>query len=304
MTQPHPQTVHDAPESAEPLAVAAPGSLKAVDPADAIENDDTVFIELNFKAFADNVPTNMHAKRRPASSDPSIQDFADQALELAALRAELKRLRRDYGVVQHQVRSRDTQLDALRRELSLTRATLRGTARSESQMPAPRVSSVTAEDRESSVDMPKRTESSQSLSNPTSTLKMLRVEAERSDPPPPIVAPEAAAEPRSEWSSPQDAVPQLIPMDKLGQPIALSREIVTIGRTRRNDICIPSRGVSRDHARLLITRSRVTLVNVSSTNGCFVNDEPVKRHTLSDGDQIRIGDRCFQFVRARGAAAR
>jgi hypothetical protein len=28
-------------------------------------------------------------------SDPSVQDFADQALELAALRAELKRLTRD-----------------------------------------------------------------------------------------------------------------------------------------------------------------------------------------------------------------
>jgi two-component system, NtrC family, sensor kinase len=93
-------------------------------------------------------------------------------------------------------------------------------------------------------------------------------------------------------------------MDKLEHPIALSREIVTIGRTRGNDICIPSRAVSRDHARLLVTRSRVTLVNVSGTNGCFVNDEPVKRHSLSDGDQIRIGDRCFQFVRTRSAAAR
>ena len=51
------------------------------------ETDGTISIELNFKAFADNVPTSQHAKRAPSHGDPSLQDFADQALEFAALRA-------------------------------------------------------------------------------------------------------------------------------------------------------------------------------------------------------------------------
>jgi len=76
----------------------------------------------------------------------------------------------------------------------------------------------------------------------------------------------------------------------------LSRDIMTIGRARENDICIPSNGVSRDHARLLMNARSVTIVDMGSANGCFVNDEPVKRHKLHEGDVLRIGDRSFRFV--------
>jgi pSer/pThr/pTyr-binding forkhead associated (FHA) protein len=40
----------------------------------------------------------------------------------------------------------------------------------------------------------------------------------------------------------------------------------------------------------------VTLVDVSSTNGCFVNDEKVTKHRLRAGDLVRIGDRSFRFA--------
>lgn len=76
----------------------------------------------------------------------------------------------------------------------------------------------------------------------------------------------------------------------------LAREIMTIGRTRGNDICIPSGGVSRDHARLLVTPRSVTIVDMNSANGCFVNDEPISKHRLRDGDVLRIGDRSYRFI--------
>jgi pSer/pThr/pTyr-binding forkhead associated (FHA) protein len=209
----------------------------AQDPA-VSETDGTVSIELNFKAFADGVPTHQHAKRAPGRGDPSIQDFADQALEFAALRAELKRLMRDYEVLQQQAAAREARLDELRRELTATRAQLREERRQQSQAFA----EVTIAQE------------------------------------PPHVG------------------PQLIPLDRSDSPVALSREIVTIGRTSQSDLCIRSSAVSRDHARLLIAPGSVTLVDVSSTNGCFVNDEPVKKQRLRDGDLVRIGDRSFRFV--------
>jgi pSer/pThr/pTyr-binding forkhead associated (FHA) protein len=98
------------------------------------------------------------------------------------------------------------------------------------------------------------------------------------------------------------AVPQLVPIDQPGTPVALSRDIVTIGRTSNNDVCIHSSGVSRDHARLLVAPGGVTLVDASSTNGCFVNDQRVKRHRLRDGDLVRIGDRSFRFALSLSAA--
>ena len=202
------------------------------------ETDGTVSIELNFKAFADNVPANQHAKRAPTYGDPSLQDFADQALELAALRAELKRLMRDYEIVQQQAAAREARLDELRHELTSLRMQLREARRQQSEAFA---EATVAEER------------------------------------PPVA-------------------PQLIPVDRPDSPVALCGDIVTIGRTSASDVWIRSSAVSRDHARLLLAPSGVTLVDVSSTNGCFVNDEPVKKHRLRDGDLVRIGDRSFRFA--------
>jgi pSer/pThr/pTyr-binding forkhead associated (FHA) protein len=47
----------------------------------------------------------------------------------------------------------------------------------------------------------------------------------------------------------------------------------------------------------------VTLVDASSTNGCFVNDVRVTRHRLRDGDLVRIGDRTFRFELSLSAGA-
>jgi hypothetical protein len=58
------------------------------------ETDGTVSIELNFKAFADDVPIHRHAKRTSSYGDPSIQDFADQALEHATTKFSNSRRRR------------------------------------------------------------------------------------------------------------------------------------------------------------------------------------------------------------------
>jgi hypothetical protein len=216
--------------------------------ADAAEDAGTISIELNFKAFADNVPTSQHAKRAPVHGDPSVQDFADQALELAALRAELKRLAHEYEILQQQTVVREARLDALRRELTATRLQLR-TANRQPQQDTP--------------------------------IEEMTVPLE-----PPV-----------------PAMPHLVPVDHPDSPVALSREIVTIGRTRNNDFCIPSHGVSRDHARLLVAPGSVTLVDSSSTNGCFVNDVRVKRQRLRDGDLVRIGDRSFRFAPSLTAAA-
>ena len=276
----HSETTHLAP----PLVAGAdaPSSI-GVDPTTGVAEDaGIVSIELNFKAFADNVPTTEHARRTPNHDDPSVQDFADQVLELATLRAELKRFAREHEILQRQARLREAGMDALRRELSSARAQLRQALRQQSQATVPQAAVIAADENGSFADTSDVSERSQS-STPelTSTLEVPLTAAVRSNSP---------------AGSQQVAAPQLIPIDQAEHPIVLSREIGTIGRTRNNDICIRSRAVSRDHARLLVTHGSVTLVDVSSTNGCFVNDQPVKRQRLRDGDLVRIGDRHFRFV--------
>ena len=94
----------------------------------------------------------------------------------------------------------------------------------------------------------------------------------------------------------------LEPVDHAGEPIVLDRKIMTLGRTMDNDACIPSKLVSRHHARLLIGPTGVIVEDAGSTNGCFVNDREVKQQLMHDGDVLGLGDLRYRLrTRSRQA---
>jgi hypothetical protein len=292
-----------------------PSTSEEDDPA-ALEG--TVSIELNFKAFADHVPPTAHAKRVTSHLDPSIQDFADQALELATLRAEIKRLTRDYDAMVLTVQRRDQHLQAMRAEVSNTRAQLRDATRQLSEARAiqsptspqvvePFCGSSTAQGSEGAASsqaaaIPPTT---QALPSTVPTVELPAIplseanestdrltEALHSATIPdlsPVVAPRVAA-------SLPTATRHLQPLDHDGNPIVLDRDIITIGRTKKSDVCIASPAISRDHARLLVTRNSVTIIDMDSGNGCFVNSERVNKYRLREGDVLMIGDRSYRLV--------
>jgi chromosome segregation ATPase len=82
----------------------------------------------------------------------------------------------------------------------------------------------------------------------------------------------------------------LEPIDHAGDIIPLNKKMMTIGRTSDNDICIPSKLVSRNHARLLIGPNAIIIEDAGSTNGCLVNDVLVKQQLMREGDVLSIGD--------------
>jgi pSer/pThr/pTyr-binding forkhead associated (FHA) protein len=73
--------------------------------------------------------------------------------------------------------------------------------------------------------------------------------------------------------------------------------IWTIGRDRLLTISIPDRRLSRRHAVIqYIHHQGFYLVDLNSTNGSFVNGEPVQgRLLLKDGDRIRLSSLAFSF---------
>ena len=88
----------------------------------------------------------------------------------------------------------------------------------------------------------------------------------------------------------------LAPVDPEGDVIVLNRKVMSIGRTNDNDIFIPSKMISRHHARLLVGPNAVIVEDAGSTNGCYVNDQQVKQHVLREGDVLTIGDRKFRLI--------
>lgn len=66
-------------------------------------------------------------------------------------------------------------------------------------------------------------------------------------------------------------------------------EEATIGRGSQAEVRILDDQISRRHARLLRTETSVWVEDLKSTNGTFVNGEPIDQRELSDGDKIQVG---------------
>ena len=65
--------------------------------------------------------------------------------------------------------------------------------------------------------------------------------------------------------------------------------IKTVGRAPRADFVLDAALVSRLHCRLTNNGDYVEVVDLSSTNGTFVNDKRVDKAQLAAGDRLRIG---------------
>jgi pSer/pThr/pTyr-binding forkhead associated (FHA) protein len=67
---------------------------------------------------------------------------------------------------------------------------------------------------------------------------------------------------------------------------------ITIGRVADgNDLVLANGSVSKKHARLMIRGGQVTVADLESANGTFVNGRKIQRATIvREDDAIYIGD--------------
>jgi DNA-binding winged helix-turn-helix (wHTH) protein len=77
---------------------------------------------------------------------------------------------------------------------------------------------------------------------------------------------------------------------------ALSEGAVEIGRSATVAIRVDAAGVSRRHARIVVSGGEARVEDLSSKNGTFVDGKPVSGvRLLRDGDEIRIGPVSLTF---------
>lgn len=79
--------------------------------------------------------------------------------------------------------------------------------------------------------------------------------------------------------------------------------VKTLGRARRADFVVDAALVSRLHCRLAAGSGEIEAVDLSSTNGTYVNGERVLRGMLRHGDRLRIGAVELVVVRSAGPQA-
>lgn len=76
----------------------------------------------------------------------------------------------------------------------------------------------------------------------------------------------------------------------------LCRSQVFLGRGHDCEIQLEDDAASRRHAAIQQDENGYLLVDLSSTNGTYVNNELVKKHRLLAGDKIRIGTHVLKYL--------
>lgn len=74
-------------------------------------------------------------------------------------------------------------------------------------------------------------------------------------------------------------------------PIALGQTV--IGRREDCDLRIPLKEISRKHALLMVGDKMVSIRDLGSANGTYINNQRVVEHKLSPGDHIVVGPVVF-----------
>ncbi len=77
------------------------------------------------------------------------------------------------------------------------------------------------------------------------------------------------------------------------QPVPLNRERTLVGRLDDCHIRIPIAGVSRKHCEFIVDGGSITVCDLGSSNGTFVNQERVERQPLAPGDLVSVGGLVF-----------
>lgn len=85
--------------------------------------------------------------------------------------------------------------------------------------------------------------------------------------------------------------------DEIGRRVTFGNRDITVGRDHDNELPLHLSTVSRRHARLFQTDTTCCVEDLGSTNGTFVNGDPVTgTRELYSGDLVKIGGAVFKFI--------
>jgi len=75
----------------------------------------------------------------------------------------------------------------------------------------------------------------------------------------------------------------------------LRHETVTVGRGGDNDIQLNDTTISQRHAQFVVSPRGLTIEDLGSTNGTYVNGRRINQHQLKYGDVVMIGQHQMRF---------
>ena len=81
----------------------------------------------------------------------------------------------------------------------------------------------------------------------------------------------------------------------------LDEGVHRIGRADTNDIVVPAASISREHAELTIEAQGITIRDLGSANGTWVNERRVDENvSISPGDTLRLAEVSIRYAMTTG----
>lgn len=92
--------------------------------------------------------------------------------------------------------------------------------------------------------------------------------------------------------------PFLLEIGRRGRKIRLQIGTVVIGRhPRKCQVIFEQPAISRTHCLLVVRRESVSIRDLQSSNGTYVNGQRIGESELIDGDCVRIGKAVLKLIR-------
>ena len=88
----------------------------------------------------------------------------------------------------------------------------------------------------------------------------------------------------------------IVKEDGSSQEILLRKSRVVVGRESDCELRIPLPSVSRQHCEFVLEDGKVTVRDLGSSNGTYVNQERVEESELSAGDLVAVGPAVFALI--------
>jgi pSer/pThr/pTyr-binding forkhead associated (FHA) protein len=82
----------------------------------------------------------------------------------------------------------------------------------------------------------------------------------------------------------------------IGKSYRLNVQSLVIGRSSKCEVQVDQESLSRNHARIVNTGKSWVIRDLGTTNGTYVNDQPIDEHVLSHGDLVKVGRTIFKFL--------